>query len=50
MAHRMLGWSEDDILDVTGHLNQHFYGFTPTSNSLSQWSPAAAEGRVGLGA
>ena len=33
-AAAQLGWSDDDILEVTRHLNQRFYGFEPTSDPV----------------
>jgi len=46
-----LGWSEDDILDVTRYLNETFYGFEPTSDSQGAKAPAATGNRdVGFGA
>jgi mono/diheme cytochrome c family protein len=44
-----LGWSEEDVLDVTRHLNERFYGFTPTSNSLGVLVPAVGDGRERIG-
>jgi mono/diheme cytochrome c family protein len=36
-----LDWSEDDVLEVTRHLNDSFYGFTPASNTVGLLVPAA---------
>ena len=46
-----LEWSEEDVLDVTRHLNERFYGFTPASNALGMLMPAVDDGRgrIGLG-
>lgn len=43
-----LDWSEEDVLEVTRHLNDSFYGFTPASNTVGVLVPAAH--RRGTGA
>ncbi|RZL92736.1 MAG: cytochrome C [Variovorax sp.] len=44
-----LGWSEEDVVDVTRHLNERFYGFKPGSNSLGVLMPAVGDGRDRFG-
>jgi mono/diheme cytochrome c family protein len=57
-ADAMLGWSDDDILAVTRHLNASYYRFTAPSGPIGSLQPpppsvrrpAAAAGRAsGLG-
>ncbi|CAN7735355.1 MULTISPECIES: c-type cytochrome [unclassified Variovorax] len=40
-----LDWSEEDVLEVTRHLNDSFYGFTPASNTVGVLVPAAHRSR-----
>jgi mono/diheme cytochrome c family protein len=42
-AEALLGWSEEDILAVTRHLNESFYRFSGPAGQLGlRWPPAAA--------
>jgi hypothetical protein len=36
-----LGWSEEDIVAVTRHLNDRFYGFTPPANPPVVFMPTS---------
>ncbi|CAN7701861.1 cytochrome C [Variovorax sp. LjRoot290] len=40
-----LDWSKQDVLEVTRHLNDSFYGFKPPSNTVGVLVPAAHRSR-----
>ncbi len=40
-----LGWSEEDVMEVTRYLNDGYYGFTPPANAVGVLQPTRGEQR-----
>lgn len=38
----LLGWSDEDVMEVARYLNERFYGFAPENTTRSLESPAPA--------